>query len=721
MPKYLFTLITFFFVSFISFSQKQLTLEEIWGGKFRATYLEEIHHLNNGKEYSTLSYNRSTKATSIEVHDYLNASKSTTLISNTSINIPAFDTYQFNKDESKVLLGTKIKKRYRRSSSGIYYVYDFNTKKATVISDSAIISPVFSPDGTKIAYVSNNNLFYKDLITEKITQISTDGEKNKIINGLSDWVYEEEFEIVTAFAWNATSNQLAYFKFDESNVPEYSMMLYKNGKYPEPETFKYPKAGEANSKLSVHLYSISAAKNTQIDLSNFETYYIPRLQWTNNPDQLCIQTLNRHQNNLSILSINTKNKKVKKLYTETDAAYIEITNNLCFLKDNSFLLTSEKEGFNHLFHYDSKGKLIKQITNGNWDVTEFYGIDAAEKTVYYQCTEGSTIERQLFSVQINGKNKKQLTTTKGNHDANFSADYSLFIDTFSNTTTPYRYSVVKTTKPKESKLLRDNKKLASIIDPYKFAAKEFKTIPINGENLNAYIIKPTYFDATKKYPVLLFQYSGPGSQMVKNSWLSYNDLWHQLLAQKGYIIACIDGRGTGFKGAKFKKQTQLQLGKLEAEDQIEFGRYLAKQTYVDASRIGIWGWSFGGFISLNAVLKGNDVFKTAISVAPVTHWKYYDTIYTERFLTTPQENTSGYNDNSPLSHAAKLKGNLLIVHGSADDNVHLQNTLQMASEFTNANKKFDMAIYPDKNHGIYGGNTRLHLYTKMTDFLLERL
>ncbi|WP_010181952.1 S9 family peptidase [Aquimarina agarilytica] len=708
-------------IFFNAHSQKQLTLEAIWGGKFRAEYLEEIHHLKNGKEYSTLTFDRANNETKIEAYNYLNPTQHHTLLSSETLEISDFDSYEFSPNETKVLLGTKIKRRYRYSSSGIFYVYDFQAKTLKAISDNAIISPVFSPDGNKIAYVFNNNLFIKHLASGKLIQVTTDGKKNTIINGLSDWVYEEEFELVTAFAWNSTSDQLAYFKFDESKVPQYSMMLYKNDNYPETETFKYPKAGETNSQLSAHVYNSITTKTAKIDLSNFESYYLPRLQWTNDPTQLCIQTLNRHQNKFSILSVNTKNKKVKTLYTETDKAYVDITNNLTFLKDNSFLLTSEKESYNHIFHYNNKGKLIQQVTNGNWDVTHFYGIDRTEKRIFYQSTENNNIERQIFSVNKKGTNKKQLTSSNGVHNADFSADYSLFIDTFSNTTTPYQFSVVNTTDSKKSISLKNNKKLSTTVTDYHFTKKEFNTISLNGEDLNSWILKPKDFDASKKYPVLLFQYSGPGSQMVKNSWNSYNDLWHHLLTQKGYIVACIDGRGTGFKGGKFKKSTQLQLGKLEAQDQIDFAKHLAKQPYVDASRIGIWGWSFGGFTALNAILKGNTIFKTAISVAPVTHWKYYDTIYTERFLTTPQENSSGYNDNSPLSHADKLKGNLLLVHGSADDNVHLQNTLQMASELTKANKAFDMAIYPDKNHGIYGGNTRLHLYTKMTNFLLEHL
>ena len=700
--------------SLLVFSQNQLTLEEIWNGKFNPEYLEEIHHLNNGKEFSVLE--TTENGAQIIAKNYLDNSKKRVVYSDTTIK-----NYEFSTDETKLLIASKLQRRYRYSRIGLYYVYDITKKEKIPVSENPIITPQFSPDGTKVAYVFQNNLYYFDLNTKKTTQITTDGAHNKIINGLSDWVYEEEFAIVTAFSWNNDSSKLAFLKFDESQVPEYSMDIYASENYPIKEKFKYPKAGENNSVVTTHIYDIATAEIDTIDLSDFESYYIPRLQWTPNSNQLVLQTLNRHQNDFSILKYNTVSKKTTSIYNEKNQTYIDVTDYLTFLKDDSFLLTSEKSGYNHLYHFSESGKLKKQITNGNWEVTDFYGMDPEEKTLYYQSTEENNIERQLYKVSLTGKKKTKLSSKKGTHSADFNSDFSNYIDTFSNSETPYTFSLHNAKDGKQLKVLLENDQLSEQLQPYSLPKKEFSKITISGEELNSWMIKPVNFDATKKYPVLLFQYSGPGSQMVKNSWNRSNDYWYYLLTKKGYIVACVDGKGTGFKGEVFKKSTQKKLGKFEAEDQIAFAKYLASQPYIDASRIGIWGWSFGGFTTLNAILKDNSVFKAAISVAPVTHWKYYDTIYTERFLTTPQENPEGYDENSPLTHAANLNCKLLLVHGTADDNVHVQNTLQMASEFTKANKAFDLAIYTNKNHRIEGGYTRLHLYTKMTEFILENL
>jgi len=536
---------------------------------------------------------------------------------------------------------------------------------------------------------------------------------------MSDWVYEEEFELIRAFEWNILGTHLAYLKFNESKVKEFSLAFNGKGNYQNTSAFKYPKAGEKNSVVSAYIYSLEKKKSLNINLLKKDSDYIPRLKWTNKEDLLCIQVMNRKQNRLDFNYVNTKGKLAKPFYTETDKAYVEISDDLTFLDDHSFVKSNENSGFRHLYHYTQGGKEISQITNGDWEVTEFYGVN--KNILYYQSTESRTTEKHIYSIHLDGTNKKCLTERRGTHSADFNKDYSLFIDTHSNIEVPPN-NVVKDVKTgfKVNTLITNNyvkEKLKS----YSLSKKRIKTIDVNGETLNMWTVKPKDFDTSKKYPVLLYQYSGPGSQMVSNRWNSYNDYWHQLLANKGYIIACLDGRGTGYKGSDFKKQTQNQLGKLEAEDQIAFAKELGKLPYVDSSRIGIWGWSYGGFNALNSILKGNEVFKTAIAVAPVTHWKFYDTIYTERFLDTPQNNQKGYDENSPLSHAKKLKGNVLLVHGTVDDNVHFQNTLAMIDAFTNANKQFDLAIYTDKNHGIYGGNTRLQLYTKMTNYILEKL
>ena len=709
------------FLCFLGIAQKNITLEEIWSGEFRAEYLSEIHPLNNPNEYSVFTYEPSSRETRIDVHSFIEKDKVTTLLSSKDLSIQYFETYSFSENEEQILLGAQITPIYRYTSSGLYFVYNTTTKKLIPVLDKPIINPQFSPDGSKIGYVFENNLYYLNIASAEVTQVTTDGKKNEIINGLADWVYEEEFELISGYTWSPNSTELAYFKFDESKVKEFDMTVYNEGNYPSSQTFKYPKAGEENSKVTAHVYSVVSKKTLNVDLSKYESYYLPSLQWTSKANELMLMCMNRHQNHLQLVKVNTQTASAKVIYEEKNTSYVEYANHLTFLKDNSFVITSEKSGFNHLYHFSESGKQLKQITQGNWTVTDVYGMSLDDKKVYYQSTEGNSTQRQLAEVRVNGKNKRMLTSLAGQHQAHFNSDYSLYLDSFSSAQVAPKTSVRNTQTNKELYVIKDNTALAEKLKGYSLAQKEFSTVNINGYNLNTWMLKPKDFDASKKYPVLMFQYSGPNSQQVGDKWHSSNDYWHQLLVQKGYLVACVDGRGTGFKGQKFKTLTQNQLGKLETEDQIAFAENLGKLSYVDKERIGIWGWSYGGTTTLNAILKGNEVFSTAISVAPVTNWRYYDTIYTERFLTTPQENQAGYDDYSPLSYPELLKGNLLLVHGTADDNVHVQNSLQMANAFTKANKQFDLAMYMDKNHGIYGGNTRLHLYTKMTNYILKNL
>ncbi len=707
------------FVIIHGFAQKKITVKDVTNGEFRLEYLQEIQHLKNGKEFSYFEFDRVKRETKIVVDSYEGSNKRVLL---SALEIPElnyFEFYKFNANESKVLLGLDQKQRYRYTSAAICYVYDFKKKQLITVNTERIFTPTFSPDGNKLSYVLGNNLYVLDLQTEKTIKITNDGIENKIINGLADWVYEEEFELIEAFKWNTSSTHIAYLKFDETNVKEYAMPVYGNSNYPNYQQFKYPKAGESNSKVSAYLFSLKENKSTIINLEKGENDYIPRLQWTRNSNKLSIQTLNRKQDSLEVYTVNSNGTVEKLLYSEVDKAYVEITNNLTFLLDGTFIKTNENDGFRHLYHYSKDGQLINQITKGEWEVTNFYGVK--DGVLYFQSTERGSTERHICSITLQGKNKKYLTTLKGEHNADFNADYSFFIDSFSSLETPLEYVVKKTSKNKNVRTLLSNVKLKKKLNQYNLSKKELGVVKVNGSELNYWIILPTDFDTSKKHPVLLYQYGGPGSQTVANTWNNYNDYWHQLLVSKGYIVACLDGRGTGFKGRNFKKQTQNELGKLEAEDQIAFAKLLSKRSYVDANRIGIWGWSYGGFNALNAVLKANTVFKTAIAVAPVTHWKFYDTIYTERFLGMPQKNELGYNYNSPLEYADNLKANLLLVHGTADDNVHLQNTLAMIAALTQANKQFDLALYTDKNHGIYGGNTRFQLYTKMTNYILEKL
>ncbi|WP_242202244.1 S9 family peptidase [Aestuariivivens insulae] len=716
-------IICFFLTTILSAQNKTIDIKDIWNGTFRTEGMDVLHSMKNGQQYSVLNFDRATRSTSVDIYDYKTLSKEKTLVSSRAIEqLQYFTDYTFSEDESKVLLATNQEAIYRRSTLGDYFVYNIATKSVTKVSEERIQEPTFSPDGTKVAYGLNNNLYVKDLLSEETIQITFDGEKNKIINGMTDWVYEEEFAFVRAFEWNASGDKIAFIRFDETNVPEFSMDIYGTGLYPTEDTFKYPKAGEANSMVSLHIYDVETKHTEEVKLDKpYADFYIPRIKWTSRPDILSAQYMNRHQSELDLWFIDAKKNNAKLILSETDKAYVDITDNLTFLKDNSFIWTSEKDGYNHIYHYDQNGKLINQVTKGNWEVTDYYGYDEANNIIFYQSVENGSINRDVYAIQLNGRDKKRLTKSEGTNSASFSADFSYFINSFSSATTPPEYSLNSAASGNLIKSIVDNDLLSLKLSDYKTSKKEFSTIHVNGNDLNMWMIKPANFDDTKEYPLLMYQYSGPGSQEVANQWNGANDYWFQHLAQEGYVIACVDGRGTGFKGAAFKKITQNELGKYEVEDQIAAAKKLGELPYIDASRIGIWGWSFGGFMSSNCLFKGNDVFKMAIAVAPVTSWRFYDTIYTERYMTTPQENPSGYDDNSPLSHIDKLKGDFLLVHGSADDNVHLQNTMRLAEALIQADKPFDWAVYPDDNHGIYGGNTRLHLYKKMTRFIHETL
>ncbi len=713
----------FLFLSVNLISQtNKITLEEIWGGEFRTASLERLHSLKNGNQYSVLNYDRSTRTSTVDVYDYNTSEKVATLINSSDLSeLDQIVSYSFSKDEKKMLIAASIKSIYRRSTLGSYYVYDLDSKKLTLVSENKIQEPLFSPDGSKIAFGFENNLYIKDLKNGETTQITFDGKKNHIINGIGDWVYEEEFYIVRAFDWNADGDKLAFIRFDETDVPEFSMDVYGDKLYPTQEVFKYPKAGETNAEVSLHLYDSKSKTTSKIDVSQFNSYYIPRLQWTNDADILSFQLMGRQQNELDLIFYNVEKNSSQLILKETDNAYVDVTFDLTFLEDNSFIWTSEKSGWNHIYHYDKNGKLLNQITNGNWEVTRYYGFDEKTNRVFYQSTENGSINRGVYSIKVNGKDKTQLAAAPGRNEAAFSADFSLFIQTYSSTTIPPVYSLRNAKDGKLVRVIKDNTELQKKLESYEISPKEFSTISLNGYELNMYMIKPLDFDPNKKYPLFMFQYSGPGSQTVADTWHNSNDYWHQMLVQEGYIVVSVDGRGTGLKGRDFKKLTQKELGKYETIDQIDAAKKLGQLPFIDENRIGIWGWSYGGFMSSNALFQAPETFSMAIAVAPVTSWRFYDTIYTERYMLTPQENPDGYDKNSPISHVDKLEGSYLLVHGSADDNVHVQNTTRLVEELVQANKDFDWLIYPDKNHGIFGGNTRLHLYNKMTKFILQNL
>ncbi|UCE69301.1 MAG: S9 family peptidase [Flavobacteriaceae bacterium] len=700
--------------------QKQITLEEIWAGSFASQEMEALHSMKDGEHYTVLNSDSEARMSSIDKYRYSTQEKVATLVSSNSQNgIPYFTAYAFSEDESRVLLATEVEPVYRRSRLGIYYIYDLSTGELAQISREKIQEPTLSPSGDKVAFVLANNLYVADLNSGIISWITSDGQPNAIINGITDWVYEEEFAFVRAFEWNSDGNKLAFLRFDEREVPEFSMDIYGQDLYQFPYVFKYPKAGEANAKVSLHIHDLETSQTRDVPLG--EAYYIPRIKWMKHPDHLSVQTLNRHQNQLRLHKVDASGMQVSVLLEERDDAYVDVTDNLTFLPDDRFIWTSEKDGFNHIYLHDTDGNQQYQLTSGPWEVTAYYGYDAKNQRIFYQSSEQGSIYRDVYSVSDRGKRKQRLSMGSGTNRASFSADFSYFINTFSNVETPPVYTLHMAKDGELVRELKHNRVLLEKLKGYQLSPKEFSTLQVNGNDLNMWMIKPRDFDPDKKYPLLMFQYSGPGSQQVANTWHSSRDYWHQMLASKGYVIACVDGRGTGLKGRDFKKMTQLELGKYEVEDQIAAAQKLSELPYIDQERTGIWGWSYGGFMSSNCILKGNDVFEMAIAVAPVTSWRFYDTIYTERYMHTPQENPDGYDDNSPLHFADRLKGKFLLVHGSADDNVHVQNSMRMIEALVQANKPFEWAIYPDKNHGIFGGNTSLHLFTKMTHFVLDNL
>ncbi len=713
------------------YSQKNnVEISDIWlRGTFFPDRLEEIRSLNDGKHFTVLE-DRGSKITKFSYETGKAVEKMLDIKDIKNVKIRSIGDYAFSKDESKILFYTNRERIYRRSFTADYYVYDINTKKTSSLSDKkGQRLATFSPDGTKVAFVWENNLYYKDLNTGDELQITTDGEYNKIQNGTPDWVYEEEFSFNQAFEWSPDSKLLAFVRFDESKVKMFTILQYegmypqrkKNALYPKNMSFKYPKAGEDNSLVSVHVYDLEAKKTKNMNIGKETDIYVPRIRWTNTSEKLSIFRLNRLQNHFEILFANPKSGETKVIYSEKNKYYIHESNfdNIIYLSDNQhFVITNESDGFCHLYLYDLSGKMVRQLTKGNYEVTAFYGYDEKTKSLYYQAAEESPLRREVYSIKLNGKKKKKMSVKSGTNSAEFSKGFQYYINSFSNSVTPPIYTLYNA-KGKEIRVLEDNSALKERLAKFNHAKKEFFTLTTDeGVKLNAWMIKPVNFDPTKKYPVLVTQYSGPNSQRVLDQW---EFGWEQTLAGKAYIVACVDPRGTGARGQAFCKATYKQLGKYETLDLIEFAKWLGKQNYVDKERIGIWGWSYGGFMSLLCMTKGAEYYKAGIATAPVTNWRYYDNIYTERFMQKPQNNEKGYDDNSPIFFADKLKGKLLICHGSADDNVHIQNSWEMIEKLVQADKHFEMQFYNNRNHSIYGGNTRNHIFSRFVKFLDENL
>lgn len=717
MKRHLFLCHLFLLTSLSLFAQREITVDDFTRhNTFAEKFVTGINWMNDGKYYTALSDNKIIR------YDVTTGQAVETLVDGNTLTTPVtIDAYSFSADESRILLLTERESIYRRSFVGQYYVYNRAAQSLKPLSAGGKQSyATFSPDGSKVAFVRENNLFYVTLADMKEQQVTGDGKFNYIINGTTDWVYEEEFSFVVGFAWSPDGNSLAYYRFDESEVREYNLQYWGNFLYPIDYRYKYPKAGETNSVVQIWIYDLPSKRRVKVDTGTETDMYIPRIQWTRDASTLAVVTLNRLQNHLRLLHANAGSGKTTVVLDEKTETYFDIeVLDLTYLENGKeFIRLSEEDGYMHLYLHDMSGKLIRQLTKGNFDVTEFLGLDERRKTLYYMSAEVSPLERHLYSIGLNGKRKARLSKAPGVHDINMSPDLQYYIDHHSAASHPTVATLYSTRNNTALKVLERNEALAKKVKEYGIVSKEFFRFQnAEGTELNGFMLKPENFDASKKYPVVVFQYSGPGSQTVQNAWGGGHYYFHQLLVQRGYIVAFIDPRGTGARGAAFKKVTYKQLGKYELEDHLAGARYLASLDYIDGARMAIWGWSYGGYMSSLAMTKGAGLFKVGIAVAPVTNWRFYDTIYTERYLQTPQLNPEGYDMNSPLQYADKLEGKFLLIHGTGDDNVHVQNSILFQTALINAGKTFDSFYYPDKHHGIAGQQTRHHLYNMMLDFI----
>ena len=733
--KYLLVSLFLVFGTLLASAQekKNFELEDLYQrGTFYAKSVRGMNSMKDGKTYASFEKGQ------LNIYNYKTGKLEKTLFGIADLVVEGEDLpiglqdYELSANEDKMLCATEMESIYRHSYHATYYIYDFNTKTLQPLSENGKQRlATFSPDATKVAFMRDNNLFIKDLKTGEEKQFTNDGLYNHIINGAPDWVYEEEFSFSQGFYWSPDSKKIAFMKFDESNVREFQMEEFE-GLYPEWYSFKYPKAGEDNSIVGIYVYDLESGKTVKMDTGTETDIYLPRIAWTKDANTLAIQRLNRHQNHLEILAADATTGKSRVFYDETNDYYIDITDDWHFLEDGkTFLMTSEKSGYNHIYLCSLDGKQAKQLTNGAWDVTSVYGFDGKE--VYFQAAKNTPTDRQIYAVNLKGQ-MREVIGRVGTNTATFSNDFSYLININSSISQPRQYELY-TNKGKLVRVLEDNHEFAEKLKTFNLGEKKLMKIsdpafvlPDGTQvDVDAWQILPPDFDPSKKYPVLIYVYGGPGYQTVNNAWADSDYWWLQLLAQHGIISVSINNRGSGAQGEVFKKMTYLQLGKYETEDMITLAKYMAKQPYVDGDRIGIYGWSYGGFMAANGITKGADVISTAVSVAPVTNWRYYDNVYTERFMRTPQENPDGYDLNSPVNNTELIKGNYLLCHGSGDDNVHYQNAMELIKAMISNGKQFDLMIYPNKNHGIYGGyeygmgECRMHLFNKIDGFLFEHL
>jgi dipeptidyl-peptidase-4 len=723
----------------------QLSLENIWNSReFSPKFVNGLRSLNDGVSYCQLDKN-ADNSFSCNKYDIKTGAKLSNLFNSATIETEdengkkaplVIASYEFSTDEKKVLISNGFEAVYRHSGKSNVYIHDLNSKKTIKLSKDKVMYATFSPNGEKVAYVKDNNLFYFDLSKNKEIQVTKDGIRNQIINGAVDWVYEEEFSMSKGFEWSPNSQYLAYYKFDETLVPEFSMDIY-GSLYPQKEVWKYPKAGEKNSVVDVYIHKLGSKRDLRCETGSENDQYLPRIKWMS-PHYLSVQRLNRHQNNLEVLKFSYQLGKPQIIYQEKNEKYIEV-NDLYFRNEegkqwvsNQMYYLSEKKGYVHLWtrkiitKYDVKGKAKDsivdiQLTDGNWDIDQYLGVDEKNNKAFFTSGMKEVSERQLFSIDLNTKNIEQITKESGWHTIQFTETFDYFVDQYSTMTSP-PVTLIKSADGITVRVMETNQALKQKLDNLNLGSVTFGQFTSSEQvKLDYWQITPSNFDSSKKYPVLFFVYGGPGYQTVKNQWGGPNYLWYQYLANQGYIVISVDNRGSGGRGEAFKKVTYLNLGKYETIDYIEAAKYFGSQAHIDAKRIGIFGWSYGGFMASNCITLGADYFKAAIAVAPVTNWRFYDNIYTERYMRTPNENADGYDKNSPINHVDKIKGNYLIIHGTADDNVHFQNAAEMVKAMNEKNIPYDAEYYPNTNHSIRGGKIRWHLFNKMTEFILEKL
>jgi dipeptidyl-peptidase 4 len=726
-------LIIYIFLSFIftlsAQVKKNLTLENALDRKFFALRtITGLKPLNDGQQY-TISEG-DTKITRYSYKTVLKTGEVFNLEKIPNSVVKSFNDYEFSQDETRILFTTDVKPLFRRTFTAKYYVWNSITEEFTPLSEKgAQQTAVFSPDGEKIAFIRGNNIFIKNLKFGTESQVTYNGEKNKIINGSPDWVYEEEFNVTRAFDWSPDNKFLAYIRFNETDVPEFRMNMFRgdapelkeNAVYPSVQSIKYPKAGEKNSEVSVHVYDLKSKTTLSVDLGKEKDIYVPKILFTPDGANLAIMRMNRRQDKLDVLYANPNTGDSRIFYTETNKKFIDenFLDGFTFLPDGRFIVLSERTGWFQLFLYDKQGFEAGRIAPGDYDVTKFYGFDPVRKIFYYQAAAESPLRREVYFFSADGKKKGKLSTMEGTNDAQFSKGFNYYVNTYSTKKSPSLYSIHDFSS-KQIKVLESNEALKNKLNEYDLPTSGFFTFTTSeGILLNGWIMKPSFFDSSKKYPVVLSQYSGPNSQSVADSWGGIR--WNEYLAQQGFVVVCVDPRGTAARGEEFRKATYMQLGKPESDDMVEAARYISTLPFVDSGNISIWGWSYGGFMVCNCLEKGGSLFKAGIAVAPVTSWRFYDSIYTERYMRSPSENPDGYEESSPLKNAGTIKSRFLIIHGTADDNVHAQNTYEFTEKMVQAGVQFDMAIYTNRNHNITGGNTTMHLYMKMTDFLKKNL